>query len=79
MFHGDVPVTPSCPRLSGIHKDAGDAHQLSQYPRAPLPLGEGLATSVLPLPPHPGTYLMVFFSLRPRLESGVPTVSREVL
>lgn len=32
-----------------------------------------------PLPPDPGTYLMVFFSLRPRLESGVPTVSREVL
>lgn len=32
-----------------------------------------------PLSPCLGTYLMVFFSLRPRLESGVPTVSRDVL
>jgi hypothetical protein len=28
---------------------------------------------------HPGTYLMAFFSLRPRPESGVPTVSKEFL
>lgn len=27
----------------------------------------------------PGTYLMAFFSLRPRPESGVPTVSKEFL
>lgn len=49
--HAEVPVTASCPRLSGIHRDAGDTHQLSQSPGAPLPLGEGTATSVLPLPP----------------------------
>lgn len=32
-------------------------------------------------PPNsqPGTYLMAFFSLRPRPESGVPTVSKEFL
>lgn len=28
---------------------------------------------------EPGTYLMAFFSLRPRPESGVPTVSKEFL
>lgn len=28
---------------------------------------------------QPGTYLMAFFSLRPRPESGVPTVSKEFL
>lgn len=49
--HAEVPVTASCPRLSGIHRDAGDTHQLSQSPGAPLPLGEGTAASVLPLPP----------------------------
>lgn len=32
-------------------------------------------------PPNwqPGTYLMAFFSPRPRPESGVPTVSKEFL
>lgn len=28
---------------------------------------------------QPGTYLIAFFSLRPRPESGVPTVSKEFL
>lgn len=28
---------------------------------------------------QPGTYLMAFFSPRPRPESGVPTVSKEFL
>lgn len=33
-----------------------------------------------PIPnPKAGTYLMAFFSLRPRPESGVPTVSKEFL
>lgn len=41
-----------------------------------LPLGR----SACPTPnSEPGTYLMAFFSLRPRPESGVPTVSREFL
>lgn len=45
--------------------------------------GQGLPPPGLPPHPHPnskaGTYLMAFFSLRPRPESGVPTVSKEFL
>lgn len=47
--------------------------------------GQGLlppGLPVCPTPPknsQPGTYLMAFFSLRPRPESGVPTVSKEFL
>lgn len=44
--------------------------------------GKGFLPPGLPVCPpswQPGTYLMAFFSLRPRPESGVPTVSREFL
>lgn len=47
--------------------------------QGPSPTGRRDGHLCLSSPPKPSTYLMVFFSLRPRLESGVPTVSREVL
>lgn len=82
---GTAPIRHVSPRGQGTPDwgmACGRGQGAERAAAVPDPWAERLPAPQPPAPlppPNPGTYLMVFFSLRPRLESGVPTVSREVL
>lgn len=78
---GTAPIRhPGQGTQAGAGGGCGSGQGAERAAAVPDPRGQREGVPA-PQPPAslPGTYLMVFFSLRPRLESGVPTVSREVL